>query len=61
MIEAHKGADAKEVKGSRVEEGAGCLGCHGNGLGCLMQEYNRDVLPSSTGSSEALARVRQEC
>ncbi len=61
MVEAHKGTDAGEVKGSRVVGGAGCLGCHGHGLGCLIQEHDRDVLPSGAGSQEAMARVRQEC
>jgi hypothetical protein len=61
MVEAHKGPDAGEVEGSRVVGGAGCLGCDGHGLGRLMQEHDRDVPPSGTGSQEALARVRQEC
>ncbi len=61
MVEAHKGADAEEVKGLRVVGGTGCLGCHGHGLGCLMQEHGKDVLPSGAGSPEALAWVRQEC
>ncbi len=54
-------ADAGEVEGLRVVGGAGCLDCHGHGLGCLMQEHDRDVLPGSAGSLEVLARVRQEC
>ncbi len=61
MVEAHKCADAGEVKCSRVVGGAGFLGCHGHGLGCLMQEQDQDVLPGGTGSLEALAKVRQEC
>jgi hypothetical protein len=54
MIEAHKGADAGEVKGSRVVGGAGCLGCHGHGVGYLIQEHDGDVLPSGAGSLDAL-------
>jgi hypothetical protein len=61
MVEAHKGTDAGEVKGSRVVGGAGCLGFHGHGLGRLMQKHDRDVLPSGAGSPAALARVRQKC
>jgi hypothetical protein len=61
MVEAHECAGAEEVEGSRFVGGAGCLGCHGHGLGCLMQEHDRDVLPGGAGSPEALAMVRQEC
>jgi hypothetical protein len=61
MVEAHECADAGEVKCSRFVGSAGCLGCHGHGLGHFMQEHNQDVLPGSTCSPEALARVRQEC
>ncbi len=61
MVEAHEGTDAGEVEGSRVVGSARCLGYHGHGLGCLMQEHDRDILPSGAGSLEALARVRQEC
>ncbi len=45
MVEAHKGADAGKVKGLQVVGGAVCLGCHGHGMGCLIQEHDRDVLP----------------
>jgi hypothetical protein len=61
VAEAHKGADAGEVKGLRVVGGAGCLGCHGYGVGHLIQEHDRDVIPGSTDSLGALARVRLEC
>jgi hypothetical protein len=60
MVEAHECADAGEVECARVVGGAGCLGCHGHGLGCLMQEHDLDVFPSGTCSPEALAGVRQE-
>ncbi len=60
MVETHNGADAGEVKGLRVEGGAGCLGCHGHGIGCLIQENNGDVLPSSAGSLNAVDRERLE-
>ncbi len=61
MVEAHKCADAGEVKCLRVLGSAGCLGCHSHGLGHLMQEHDQDVLPGGAGSPGALARVRQEC
>ncbi len=61
MVDAHKCTDAGEVECLRVVGGAGCLGCHGHGLGCLMQEDNQDVLPGGAGSPEALGRVRLEC
>ncbi len=61
MVEAHKCADAGEVKSSRLVGGAGCLGCHGHRLGCHMLEHDQDVLPGGAGNPEALARVRQEC
>jgi hypothetical protein len=60
MVEAHKGADAREVKGLRVDGGAECLGCHGHSVDHLIQEHDGDVLPSSAGSLDALARVRLE-
>ncbi len=43
MVEAQEGADAGEVEGLRVVGGARCLGCHGHGLGCLMQEHNTEM------------------
>ncbi len=61
MIEAHKGADAGEVKGLRVVGSAGCLGYYGHGVGYLIQEHSRDVLPGSANSLDALAKVRLEC
>ncbi len=61
MVEAYEHTDAGEVESLRVVGSAGYLGCHGHGLGCLMQEYDLDVLPSGTCSLEALAGVRQEC
>ncbi len=61
MVEAHNDADAGEVECSRVVWGAGCLGYHGHGVDCFMEEHVRHVLPGGTGSLEALARVRQEC
>jgi hypothetical protein len=60
MVEAHEGADAGEVKGSWVVGGAGCLGCHGHGMGCLIKEHDRGVLTSGAGSLDALGRVRLE-
>jgi hypothetical protein len=61
MVEANKCAGAGEVKCSRVIGSARCLACHSHGLGCLLQEHNLGVLPSSASSPEALAGVRQEC
>jgi hypothetical protein len=61
MVEAHKGTDAGEVEGSPVVGGAECLGCHGHGLGHLMQEHNRDVLSGSASSLDALVMVKLEC
>jgi hypothetical protein len=61
MVEAHEGTDAGEVEGFGVVGGAGCLGCHGHGMGCLIQEHNGDDLPGSAGSLDAVARVRLEC
>jgi hypothetical protein len=60
IVEAHKGTDAGEVEGSRVLGGAGCLGCHGHGVGCLIQEHSKYVHPSGAGSLDALAKVRLE-
>ncbi len=60
MVKAQEGADAGEVKGLQVVGGAGCLGCHGYGLGRLIQEHDRDVLPGGIGSLDALARVMLE-
>jgi hypothetical protein len=61
MVETYKGADAGEVKGLRVVGGAGCLGCHGYGMGHLIQGHNRDVLPGGAGSLDTMARERLEC
>ncbi len=61
MVEANKCADSGEVECSRVVGSAGCLGCHGHGLGRLLQEHNLNVLPGSASSPEALAGVGQEC
>ncbi len=36
LVEAHEGTDAGEVEGLRVVGGAGCLGCHDHGVGCLI-------------------------
>ncbi len=60
MVEAHKGAGARDVEGFQVVGGAGCLGCHGHGVGCPIQEHDGDVLPGGTSSLDALARVRLE-
>ncbi len=60
MVEAIKCADAGEVECLRVVGNAGCLGCLGHELGCLLQEHNLDVLPGGTSSPEALAGARQE-
>jgi hypothetical protein len=61
MVEANECADAGEVECSRVVGSAGFLGCHGHGLGHLLQEHNLDVLPGGTSSPKALAGMRQEC
>jgi hypothetical protein len=61
MVEANKCANAGEFECLGVVGSAGCLGCHGHGLGCLLQELNLDVLPNGASSPEALAGVRQEC
>jgi hypothetical protein len=61
MVEAHEGTDAGEVKGPWVVGGAGCLGCHGHGMGCLIKKRDGDVLPGGAGSLDALTRVRLEC
>ncbi len=61
MVKANKCADAGEVKRLRVVGSAGCVGCHGNGLGLPLQEFNLDVLSGGTSSSEALAGVRLAC
>jgi hypothetical protein len=61
MIEAYECANAGEVKRSQVVGSAGCMGCHGHGLGSLPQELNLDVLPGSASSLEALAGVQQAC
>ncbi len=63
MVETHKGADAGEVKGLRVAGNAGCLSCHGHGLGCPIKEDDRDVIlviPGGIGSLDAVARERLE-
>ncbi len=60
MVETHKGTNAGEVEGLQVVDGAVCLGCHGHGLGCLIQKNNRDVLPGGIGSLDAVAGERQE-
>jgi hypothetical protein len=57
MVEANKCTDAREVERLQVVGSAGCVGCHGHGLGCLPQEFNLDVLPGSVSSLEALAGV----
>jgi hypothetical protein len=61
MVEANKCTNAGEVKRLQVVGSAGCVGCHGHGLGCLLQEHDLDVLPGGASSPEALAGVRQEC
>ncbi len=61
MVEANKCADAGEVERLRVAGSAGCVGCHGPGLGCLPQEIDLDVLPGGASSPEALAGMRQAC
>ncbi len=61
MIKANECTDAGEAERSQVVGSAGCVGCHGHGLGYLLQEHNLDVLPSGTSSPEALVGVRQEC
>ncbi len=61
MVEANKGANAGEVKCSRVIGNTGCLGCHGHRLGHFPQEHDQDVLPGGASSPEALAGVRQKC
>jgi hypothetical protein len=60
MVETHKGANAGKLEGSQVVGSAGCLGCHGRGWGCPIQEDNGDVIPSSIGSLDAMARERLE-
>jgi hypothetical protein len=57
MVEANKCANAGEVKCFRVVGSAGCMGCHGHGLGCLLQEHDLDVLLGSASGPEALAGV----
>jgi hypothetical protein len=47
MVEADECANAREVKRLQVVGSAGCVGCHGYGLGCLPQEHNLDVLPTA--------------
>jgi hypothetical protein len=61
MVEAKECANAGEVKRLQVLGSAGCVGCHGHGLGCPLQELNLDVLPGSASSLKALAGVRQAC
>jgi hypothetical protein len=61
MVEANKCADARAVKHLRVVGSAGCVGCHGNGLGLPLQEFDLDVLPGSASSLEALAGVQLAC
>ncbi len=61
MVEANKCTDAGEVEHTRVVESAGCMGCHGHGLGCPLQEFDVDVLPGGASSPEALAKVWQVC
>jgi hypothetical protein len=36
------------------------VGCHDHGLGCLIQEDNRDVIPGGIGSLDAMAREMLE-
>ncbi len=61
MVEANECADAGEVKGLQVVGSAGCVGCHGHRLGCLLQELDLDVLLGGASSLEALAGVQQAC
>jgi hypothetical protein len=61
MVEANKCNDAGEIEHSWVVGSAGCVGCHGHGLGCLPQEFDLDVLAGGASSPEALAGVRQAC
>ncbi len=61
MVEANKCANAGEVERLQIVGSAGCVSCHGHGLGCLLQEFDLDVLPSGASSPEALAGVQQAC
>jgi hypothetical protein len=59
MVEANKCADAGEVKRLRVVESAGCVGCHGHGLGWLPQELNLDFLPGGLAGNVGFSNVEK--
>ena len=61
MVEANECANAGEVEHLRVVGSDGCVGRHGHGLSCLLQEHDLDVLPGGASSPETLTEVRQDC